>query len=77
MRPRTDHAVIRFSTIAVSTYIKTPISAITNSAAKASGTSKRDEATVIRWPMPELAATFSDTIEPTNAKVIAILSDAK
>ena len=48
---------------------------VASSPAKASGTSKRDEATSIRLPMPLLPATVSATIEPTNANVMATLSE--
>src|SRR5215211_4907085 len=58
-------------------YIPMPITLVTSSPAKASGTSKRDEATSIRLPIPLLEATVSATIDPTNATVIATFSEAK
>jgi hypothetical protein len=50
---------------------------VTKSPAKASGTSKREEATSIKWPMPLLAATVYATMDPTKATVIATLREAK
>lgn len=54
-----------------------PMTLVTNRPANASGTSKREDATSIRLPMPLLAATVSATMVPTNANVIAIFSEAK
>ena len=69
--------VIRRSTAAQTRYMPMPMTLVTRRPAKASGTSKRDDATSIRWPMPLLAATVSATIVPTNANVIATFSEAK
>src|SRR6185295_16960157 len=75
--PRVAHPVMRCSIATQITYIPTPIRPVTIKPANANGTSKRDDATSIRWPMPALAATVSATIEPTKATVIAIFSEAK
>src|SRR5215208_8094324 len=75
--PRVAQPVMRRSTISATRYIPMPITLVTSSPAKASGTSKRDEATSIRLPIPLLEATVSATIDPTNATVIATFSEAK
>ena len=75
--PRVAHPVICRSTTSATKYMPIPITLVTNRPAKASGTSKRDDATSIRWPIPLLAATVSATMDPTKATVMAILSDAK
>src|SRR5262249_49849098 len=57
--PRVAHPVICRSTTSATKYMPIPITLVTNRPAKASGTSKRDDATSIKWPMPLLAATVS------------------
>src|SRR4029077_2835109 len=75
--PRVAQPVMRRSTAAQTRYMPMPMTLGTRRPAKASGTSKRDDATSIRWPMPLLAATVSATIVPTKANVIATFSEAK
>ena len=54
-----------------------PSAASANRPANTSGTSKLACAISIMCPMPTLAATVSATTEPTNASVIATLSEPK
>src|ERR1700722_1877292 len=75
--PRVAHPVVRRSMNSITRYMLMPMMLVTRSPAKASGTSKREEATSIRLPMPLFAATVSATIEPTNASVMATFSAAK
>src|SRR5215831_16730418 len=75
--PRVAHPMVRRSMNSATRYMPMPMRLVIRRPAKASGTSKREEATSIRLPMPLLAATVSATIEPTNANVIATFSEAK
>ena len=54
-----------------------PMAAMTNSAANTRGTRNVELAAIMRYPMPWFDATVSDITDPTKARVIAILSDAK
>ena len=74
---RTDQPVIRFSTAIATTYIITPMIAVTSSPAKTNGTSNREEAWIMSWPMPLFDATVSAMMETTKATVMAIFSEEK
>ena len=54
-----------------------PSAASAHRPANTSGTSKLACAVSIMRPMPTLAATVSETTEPTNARVIATFSEPK
>src|SRR5204863_120984 len=75
--PRIAHAVVLRSITAATRYMPIPMMLVISRPANASGTSKRDEATNIRLPIPLLAATVSATMVPINANVIATFSEAK
>jgi hypothetical protein len=51
--------------------------ATTNRPANTRATSNLEVAEIIRKSIPAFDATFSDTTEPTSAKVIAIFNEAK
>src|SRR5215218_11410266 len=74
---RVAHPVMRSSMRLATTYMAMPMKAVTRRPAKTRGTSKRDDAAIIMWPMPAFAATVSAMMEPTNATVMAIFRDAK
>src|SRR5882757_4783924 len=75
--PRVAQPVMRPSIAPATAYIAIPMAPVTRRPAKASGTSKREDATSMKLPMPALEPTVSAMIEPTKATVIATFSDAK
>src|ERR1700730_2732359 len=75
--PRVAQPVILRSMAAQTRYMPMAMTLVTKRPANESGTSKREDNTSIRLPMPLLAATVSATMVPTNANVIATFSEAK
>ena len=64
---------MRFSTMAQTAYMATPMMAMANRPAKVVGASLRALAESIRKPMPLLPPTVSEITEPMKASVIATL----
>src|SRR4051794_12987972 len=74
---RTAHPVTRASINEKTIYSTTPNAARMNRPANTRGTSKLDDAIIIRLPMPRLEATVSEITVPTNASVAATFNEAK
>ncbi len=59
--PRVAQRVVWLSIIAATVYMATPMTPVTMRPANTSGTSKRDDATIIRWPMPDSDAAMASS----------------